>query len=101
MGNAMSFPYMLMATCGVTDALGPFPLHQLVNTLTTTINNNSMSMHVQDVLPAIQRMSDPDELADYDSTTPTMLDYLANYCVHGIASSYIQAVLVFVDKAFL
>ena len=47
--------------------------------MTATINNNSVSMNVQDVLPAILRMSDPDELAVYDSTTPTTLGYLGNY----------------------
>ena len=77
--KATSFPYMFMVNYGVTDALGPFPLHQLVSTLTATINNNSISMNVQDVLPALLRMCDPDELAQYDSTTPTMLDYNANY----------------------
>ena len=74
---------MYMVNYGVTDALGPFPLHQLVNTMTATINNNSVSMNVQDVLPAILRMSDPDELAARSSTTPTNLGYLAN-CRDGI-----------------
>jgi hypothetical protein len=27
---------------GVTDALAPFPLHHLVNTMTATINNNTV-----------------------------------------------------------
>ena len=77
--KSTNFPYMFMVNYGVTDALGPFPLHQLVNTMTCTINNNSISMNVQDILPALLRMADPDELAQYDATTPTMLDYLANY----------------------
>ena len=47
--------------------------------MTCTMNSNSVSMNVQDALPAIPRMGDPDELAAYDSTTPTTLDYLANY----------------------
>ena len=70
---------MYTVNYGVTDALAPFPLHQLVNTMTATINNNSISVNMQDVLPAILRMADPDELALYASTTPTALDYLANY----------------------
>ena len=63
----------------MTDALGPFPLHQLASTMTATINNNSVSMNVQDVLPALLRMCDAAELELYDCTTPTTLDYLANY----------------------
>ena len=77
------FAHMFTVNYGVTDALAPFPLHQLVSTMTTTINNNSVSMNIQDVLPVMLRMSDPDELAEYDSTTPTTLDYLANYR-HGV-----------------
>ena len=65
--------------CGVADALAPFPLHQLVNTMAATINNNSVSVNVQEVLPALLGMCDLEELAEYDSTTPTTLDYLANY----------------------
>ena len=64
---------------GVTDALAPFPLHSLVATMTATINNNTVSMNVQDVLPAILRMMDPEELSKYDDMTPTCLDYLGNY----------------------
>ena len=73
------YPGMFAVNYGVTDSLAPFPLHQLVNTMTATINNNSVSMNVQEVLPALLRMCDIDELAEYDSTTPTTLDYLASY----------------------
>ena len=36
-------------------------------------------MNVQDVLPALLRMCDAEDLEVYDCTTPTTLDYLANY----------------------
>ena len=36
---------------GVTDALAPFPLHHLVNTMTDTINSNTVSMNAQERLP--------------------------------------------------
>ena len=64
---------------GVTDALAPFPLHSLVATMTATINNNTVSMNTQDVLPVMLRMMDPEELAGYDDLTPACLDYLGNY----------------------
>ena len=64
---------------GVTDALAPFPLHSLVATMTSTINNNTVSMNTQDVLPVMLRLMDPEELARYDDMTPTCLDYLGNY----------------------
>ena len=40
-------------------------------------------MTVQDILPALLPMCDPDELAEYESTTPTTLDYLAK-CRDGV-----------------
>ena len=64
---------------GVTDALAPFPLHHLVTQMTTTINNNTVSLNVQDTLPLVLRLLDPEELAKYESMTPTTLDFLANY----------------------
>jgi len=64
---------------GVTDALAPFPLHSLINTMTATINNNTVSVNMMDTLPLLLRMVDPEEFSKYDSMTPTALDYLANY----------------------
>ena len=64
---------------GVTDALAAFPLHSLVGTMTTTINNNTVSMNVQDTLPILLRLADPEELARYNGMTPTALEYHANY----------------------
>jgi hypothetical protein len=47
---------MFLVNYGVTDALAPFPLHSLVTNMTTTINNNTVSMNVQDTLPALLRL---------------------------------------------
>ena len=38
-----------------------------------------MSLKVQETLPLLLRMVEPEELAQYDSMTPTTLDYLADY----------------------
>ncbi|MFM7985093.1 MAG: phage major capsid domain-containing protein, partial [Candidatus Fonsibacter sp.] len=46
---------------GVTDALAPFPLHSLVNVMSATINNNTVSFNVQETLPLLLRMVDPEE----------------------------------------
>lgn len=40
------------------DALNVLPFHQLVNSAQVTINNTSVSMNVQDVLPALIRFND-------------------------------------------
>ena len=64
---------------GVTDALSAFPRRSLVNTMTATINNNTISQNVADTLPILLRMVDPEEFAKYDCMTPTTLDYIAHY----------------------
>ena len=63
---------------GVTDALAPFPLHSLVNVMSATINNNTVSFNVQETLPLLLRMVDPTELAKYNCMTPTSLGFLAD-----------------------
>ena len=63
---------------GVRDALGPFPLHPLVNTMTATINNNT-SMNTKDILPAMLRMLENRELAKYNNSTPVAYDTYLNY----------------------
>ena len=35
---------------GLRDSLGPMPLHQLCQTITATINNNTVSCNIKDVL---------------------------------------------------
>jgi len=78
-GNGNKPAGMFLVNYGVTDALAPFPLHSLVTNMTTTINNNTVSMNVQDTLPALLRLIDAEELAKYECMTPTGLDYLQDY----------------------
>jgi hypothetical protein len=64
---------------GVTDALSPFPLHSLVNVMSATKINNTVSFNVPWTLPLLLNMVDPEELAKYDCMAPTSLDFLADY----------------------
>ena len=75
-GNGNKPAGMFLINYGVTDALAPFPLHSLVTNMTATINNNTVSMNVQDTLPTLLRLIDAEELAKYECMTPTGLDYL-------------------------
>ena len=63
----------------LTDALAPFPLHQLASVMTATINNNSVSINIRDVLPALMRFNDRRELERYNGMTPVAFDILASY----------------------
>jgi hypothetical protein len=64
---------------GLDSALAPFPLHQLTSIMTATINNNSVSINMRDVLPAILRFNDRRALARYNGYTPTAYDTVGNY----------------------
>jgi hypothetical protein len=64
---------------GVTSALASFPLHQLMTVLSATINNNTVSVNVRDVLPAIIRLLDCDDLVNFNSSSPTFADTMISY----------------------
>lgn len=64
---------------GVTWALASFPLHQLLSVMSATINNNTVSLNVNDTLPAIIRMICCDDLVYYNSASPTFADTQAKY----------------------
>jgi hypothetical protein len=64
---------------GLTDALSPFPLHQLASVMTSTINNNSVSINIRDVLPSLLRFNDRRELQRYNGYCPVAYDLVQSY----------------------
>ena len=69
----------LLVNYGSQDALAPFPLHQLCSVMTATVNNNSTSINMRDVLASILRFHDKRELSRYNGYTPVMYDTYQNY----------------------
>ena len=63
----------------VNAALASFPLHQAIDTLSATINNNTVTCNIKDVLPAILRLLDDDDLVVFNATTPAFQDVYATY----------------------
>ena len=59
---------------GQSSALNQFPFSQLVQTMTLSINNSTVSTQLQDLLPALTRMMNIDDLQKYNGSTPTMDD---------------------------
>ena len=57
----------------------PFPLHQLTQTLSLTLNNTSVSTQIKDILPAMLRCMDTEDLYEYNSMCPTSFDRYARY----------------------
>lgn len=64
---------------GNTDALAPFPFHQMISTMTSTLNSSSVSVNVPDVLPALLKLHDKRQLQKYNSATTTMTDSFFKY----------------------
>lgn len=71
--------YPSIVNYGVNDSLAPFPLHSVCQTMQNTINSNTLSLNVADILPALLRFYDPKDLEKYSSYTPTMLDNFGVY----------------------
>ena len=59
-------------------ALCAFPLQSLTTTMTATINDTTVTINSQDVLPQVLRMTDYKKNR-YSRTCPTMLDRYQNY----------------------
>jgi len=64
---------------GLTSGLGPYPLHSLMTVASATINNNTVSINMKDVLPAIIRLLNKKDLGAYNGMTVTATDSLLNY----------------------
>jgi hypothetical protein len=76
-GNWFGIQYGSMAS------FAPYPLHQLMTNLSVTINNNTVSVPMVDILPLFLKFIDDETANAYNITTPTMQDKYKNY-VQGI-----------------
>lgn len=63
---------------GADWALAPFPLHQMVSTMSATINDTTVTMNTSDVLSQVLRLVDLKD-ARRQRTCPTMLDRYVTY----------------------
>lgn len=59
---------------GFADAFQAFPLNSSITSINATINNTSVSVNTQDVLPLLLKMIPARELAKYQGTTATYVD---------------------------
>lgn len=76
-----------LVNVGLNDALAPFPLHQLCSTISATINNNTVSTNIRDVLSAIVRMNDKRDLQRYNGLTPVAFDTYKSYADGVLANN--------------
>lgn len=59
---------------GFSDAFQAFPLNQSIASMNATINNTSVSINSQDVLPLILKLIPQRELQKYQGLTPCLID---------------------------
>lgn len=64
---------------GLREAFAPFPLNQLINTATISINNMSVNNNLQDTLQALIQMLSIEDLQKYSAGTPTYPEIYARY----------------------
>ena len=72
---------------GMTDALQAFPLNSLFTTATAQINNTTVTMNTQDVLPSLLRMNNSRELYRYNSMTPSLPDQAYGNYIDGVGAN--------------
>jgi len=61
------------------DCLNTLPFHQLISTAQVTINNTSVSLNIQDVLPALIRFNDSRYINEMNGMSPIQPDKIASY----------------------
>jgi len=61
------------------ESFNGIPLNMLFTTSSATINNNSVSVNTQDVLPSLLHLMKEEDLQCSKGMTPTLLDRYQNY----------------------
>lgn len=76
--GAVANSYTPILSFGLDCALAAFPLQQLVQTMTATINDTSVTINIADVINEVLRLTDY-KANRLRRTCPTMLDTYASY----------------------
>lgn len=63
---------------GQTCGFGPWPLHTLCSTQQITINNNTVSINTNDIIPALGKLGIDRELQHYNQNALTETDFYFN-----------------------
>lgn len=64
---------------GRNMAFAPFPFQQMVQNVVVTINQQPISINLQEALPSLMRYFEKDVLAESSNQTPCMLDHFQSY----------------------
>jgi len=96
-------PNQTLFAYGKCNSLQAFPLNTLITTAQAQINGAAVNVVTRDVMPALLKMYNYEELAKYNSLTPSLIDsfyqdfqdglgsnnnVLSNYSVGGFTKEY-------------
>jgi len=77
----------VLFTYGKTNSLQAFPLNALITTIQSQINNSNVTVSTRDVMSALLKMYNYEELAKYNSLTPSLIDSFYQDFQDGLASN--------------
>ena len=72
---------------GKTNALQAFPLNSLLTTIQSAINNVNVTVSTKDVMAGLLKLHNYEELAKYNSLTPSLIDSFYYYYRDGLGSN--------------
>lgn len=72
---------------GSTNALQAFPINALISTIQSNINNANVTVNTRDVMAGLLKMYNYEELARYNSLSPSLVDSFYQNFADGIGSN--------------
>jgi len=72
---------------GKTNSLQAFPLNALITTIQAQINNSNVTVSTREVMSSLLKMYKYDELAKYNSLTPSLIDSFYQDYSDGLGSN--------------
>jgi len=72
---------------GVMNSLGAFPLNAMVTTMMSNLNNATVSVNSREVLAGLLKLCNYEDLAKYNSMTPSLVDSFYQQYVDGMGSN--------------
>jgi hypothetical protein len=101
---SLSLPIRLTITCNCAPGYAPlnpnydapraFPAHSMLNTLTLTVNNATVTQYIGEIIHPLLHLNNGDSITEYDySQCPSALDNVQNYSdlvgsIGNVLSSY-------------
>jgi hypothetical protein len=80
-------PDQTLFAYGKTNSLQAFPLNSLLSTVQSGLNNANVTVNTRDVLAGLLKMYNYEELAKYNSLTPSLVDSFYQNYVDGLGSN--------------